>query len=178
MKKRIILVVPLVLVVSALIVFVFFSTGNAKAEMGQMDKGTVDKLLKELRKEQALLEREKQKLAQKQRNLENFKADLDKQYSEYLLKAKDLAEKEEEFQKKMEGKVVDRQIIDTYQNIDPEQAAILIKNLYVKDHELATLVMRRIEGKKAGKILEALIPLDPETSTRLAEEALNYYRPK
>lgn len=178
MKKRIILIVPLVLIVSALIGFILFSTGSAKAEVGDMDKDTVDKLLKELKKEQALLEKEKEKLDQTRRNLENFKSELDKRYSEYLLKAKDLAEKEEAFRGKTEAKMVDRQIIETYQNIDPEQAAILIKNLYAKDQELATLVMRRIDGKKAGKILEALIPIDPETSTRLAEDALNYYRPK
>lgn len=178
MKKRIILIVPLVLVVSAIIGFTFFGADSAKAEIGQADKETVDKLLVELKREQALLEREKEKLVQVRRNLESFKAELDKRYSEYLLKAKDLAEKEEEFRGKAEAKMVDRQIIETYQNIDPEQAAILIKNLYGKDRELATLVMRRIDGKKAGKILEALIPLDPETSTRLAEDALNYYRPK
>ena len=178
MKTKIILIVPLVLMVSALIGFVLLNTDSAKAEVGDMDNGTVDKLLKELKREQALLETEKAKLDQTRRNLENFKADLDKRYSEYLVKAKDLAEKEEAFQGKMEAKMVDRQIIETYQNIDSEQAAILIKNLYAKDHALATLVMRRIEGKKAGKILEALIPIAPETSTRLAEEALNYYKPK
>jgi flagellar motility protein MotE (MotC chaperone) len=73
--------------------------------------------------------------------------------------------------------MVDRQTIETYENIDPEQAAVLIKNLYLTDSKLATLIMRKIAGKKAGKILEAMIPIDKETSTRLAEETLNFYRP-
>lgn len=179
MKKKFLLMIilPLVLAASAFLIYLL-STDNAKAEVGEMSTETVDKLLKELQKEQVLIEKEKQKLDQTRRDLENFKSDLDKRYSDYLQKSKDLAEKEEEFRNKMEARMVDRQIIDTYQNIDPEQAAVLIKNLYAEDHELATLVMRRIDGKKAGKILEALIPIAPETSTKLAEEALNYYRPK
>lgn len=176
-KKLILLIIPLFLLASAIVIYLL-STDNAKAEVGEMSTETVDKLLKELKKEQVLIEKEKQKLDQTRRNLESFKDDLDKRYSEYIQKTKDLAEKEEEFRSKIEGRMVDRQIIDTYQNIDPEQAAILIKNLYVEDHELATLVMRRIDGKKAGKILEALIPIDPDTSTKLAEEALNYFKPK
>ena len=178
MKKKMILIVPAVLIVSALIGFILLSTGSAKAEVGDMGKDTLDKLLKELKKEQALLEKEREKLAQTRRHLESFKAELDRRYNEYLSKAKELAEKEDEFRGKAEAKMVDRQIIETYQHIDPEQAAMLIKNLYAKDRELATLVIRRIDGRKAGKILEALIPIDPETSTKLAEDALNYYRPK
>jgi len=38
--------------------------------------------------------------------------------------------------------------------------------------------MRKISGKKAGKILEAMIPLDSEISTQLAKEALDYYKPE
>ena len=182
MKKKFLLMIilPLFLAAVAFVVYLLIadSTKNAKAEVGEMSTETVDKLLKELQKEQALIDKEKQKLEQSRRDLENFKADLDKRYSEYLQKSKDLAEKEDAFRGKMEAKMVDRQIIETYQNIDPEQAAILIKNLYAEDHELATLVMRRIDGKKAGKILEALIPIAPETSTKLAKEALNYYKPK
>ena len=78
---------------------------------------------------------------------------------------------------RVQDRIVNRQTIETYENIDPEQAAVLMKNLYAKDSELAVIIMRKISGKKAGKILEAMIPLDSEISTQLAKEALDYYKP-
>jgi flagellar motility protein MotE (MotC chaperone) len=89
-----------------------------------------------------------------------------------------LEENEADFNSRVEMRMVDRQTIETYENIDPEQAAILLQNLYHKDNTLATLVMRKISGKKAGRILEAMIPIDKEVSTKIAKEALDYYRPK
>ncbi|MCP5106258.1 MAG: hypothetical protein GY950_22925, partial [bacterium] len=152
MKKKAILISVLVVVVSLLVMVYLSSDNSVKAEVGKMDKAAVDKLLRELRDEQALVEKEKQRLAQLQQNLKSFEDELDKRNNEYLRKSKELAAKEEAFQTKLEGRMVDRQVIETYESIDPEQAAILMKNLYGKDQELATLVMRKIAGKKAGKI--------------------------
>jgi hypothetical protein len=173
MKKKSLLIFILVLIVSVPVVIYLFSENNVKAEVEK-----VDKLLKELQKEQELVAQERLRLEQMQRNLTAFESELNKKHDEYLAKKADLERKEKEFEEKIEGRMVDRQTIETYENIDPEQAAILIKNLYLKDNKLATLVMRKIAGKKAGKILEAMIPIDKETSTRLAEETLNFYRPE
>lgn len=178
MKKKNILILTVVLVVSLLVVVYLFSVNNVKAEAEKLDKSTIDKLLKELRREQALVEQEKQKLEQMRQNLESFKTELDKRYTKYLQDKKQLKENEADFNSRLELRMVDRQTIETYENIDPEQAAILLQNLYQKDNTLATLIMRKISGKRAGKILEAMIPIDKETSTKIAKEALDYYRPK
>lgn len=178
MKKKNIVILIVVLVVSLLLVVYLFSVNNVKAEAEKLDKSTIDKLLKELRREQALVEQEKQKLEQMRQNLESFKAELDKRYTRYLQDKKQLEENEADFNSRLELRMVDRQTIETYENIDPEQAAILLQNLYQKDNTLATLIMRKISGKKAGKILEAMIPIDKEVSTKIAKEALDYYRPK
>jgi uncharacterized protein YxeA len=173
MKKNSILIIILVLIVSVPIVIYLFSENNVKAEVER-----VDKLLKELQKEQGLVAQERLRLDQKQRNLTAFETELNKKHDEYLARKADLEQKEKVFNEKVEGRMVDRQTIETYENIDPEQAAVLIKNLYLRDSKLATLIMRKIAGKRAGKILEAMIPIDKETSTRLAEETLNFYRPE
>jgi septal ring factor EnvC (AmiA/AmiB activator) len=165
------------ILVSFFIYQLSFTDDNVNAQ-SRTDKQVSKNMLEELRKEQRLISQERQRLQQYQQNLKSFEAELDKRNNEFLLKEKALKEKEAEFNKKLEDKTIDRQVIETYESIDPEQAAVLIKNLYIKDSELATLVMRKIAGKKAGKILEAMIPVDREVSTQLAKKTLDYYKPK
>lgn len=179
-KKRINIGLFLLLpvMVTAFVVSVywfFFSESSVNAQAGQ---DISQKMLTELRREQQLLEQEKKRLEEYELNLKKWEAELDRKYSDYLQRLKILEEREGAFAKRVEDRVVNRQVIETYENIDPEQAAVLIRNLYSKDKWLAVLILRKISGRKAGKILEAMIPLDKETSTLLAKEALDYYRPK
>lgn len=182
MKKQ--LTVASFFILSIVVIYVIYlsmlSDTNLSAQsqsQSQSDKQVSRKMLEELRKEQRLIEAERNRLRQYEQNLINFSAELDKKSNDLLKKEKDLKEKEEAFNKKLEARTVDRQMIETYESIEPEQAAILIKNLYVKDPELTALLMRKIAGKKAGKILEALIPLDKEVSTQLAKQTLDFYKP-
>ncbi|MCP5051404.1 MAG: hypothetical protein GY940_29830 [bacterium] len=163
--------------VSLTVYLLTVSDTNVSAQ-SQADRNLQKKMLDELQKEQRLIEAERQRLNQYELNLKNFELELDKRNNEFLQKEKKLKEQQAEFDKKLEDKSVDRQTIETYESIDPEQAAILIKNLYIKDGPLATMLMRKIAGKKAGKILEAMIPLDREVSTQLAKKTLDYYKPK
>lgn len=176
--KKMLVILLLVLAVAAPVVFYLFSETNVKAEAEKVDKNLVDGMMNELQEERALLEHEKQKLLEQQRNLKNFESELDKRYSEYLQREQQLAAKEADFNNKVDMRTVDRQTIETYESIDSEQAAVLLKNLYERDPELATLIIKRIPGKKAGRILEAMIPIDREVSTKIAQDALNYYRIK
>ncbi|NIM17719.1 MAG: hypothetical protein GTO45_37605 [Candidatus Aminicenantes bacterium] len=179
-KKRIniglFLLLPVMVTAVAVCVYWFmFSESSVNAQAGQ---DISQKILTELRREQQLLEQEKKRLEEYELNLKKWEAELDRKYSDYLQRLKILEEREGAFNKRVEDRVVNRQVIETYENIDPEQAAVLIRNLYSKDRWLAALILRKISGRKAGKILEAMIPLDKETSTLLAKEALDYYKPK
>jgi flagellar motility protein MotE (MotC chaperone) len=169
------LLVVLVSIIFYLYVFDSSSKVNAQAEA---EKKVSQDMLKELQKERQFLAEERKRLQEYERNLKVFEADLEQKYNEYLLKAKKLEERERVFNERVQDRIVNRQTIETYENIDPEQAAVLMKNLYAKDSELAVIIMRKIAGKKAGKILEAMIPLDSEISTQLAKEALDYYKPE
>jgi len=183
MKKKIMIglsiAFPLLVVLVSIILYlyVFDSSSKVKAQ-AQAEKKISGDILKELQKEQQFLAEERKRLQEYERNLKVFEADLEQKYNEYLLKAKKLEERERVFSEQVRDKMVNRQTIETYENIDPEQAAILMKNLYARDTELAVIIMRKISGKKAGKILEAMIPLDSEISTQLAKEALDYYKPE
>ena len=182
MKKKIMtgfsIVLPLVVVLISITLdlYAFDCSSKFKAQTEAEKKISRD-MLKELQKEQQFLVEERKRLQEYERNLKAFEVDLEQKYNEYLLKAKKLEEREKDFSKRVENKMVNRQTIETYENIDPERAAVLMKNLYAKDRELAVLIMRKIAGKKAGKILEAMIPLDIEISTQLSKESLDYYKP-
>ena len=117
-------------------------------------------------------------MEQYERNVKNFEAEVERRYNEYLQLKKKLEEQEKDFQKRLEAKTVDRQTIETYESIKPREAATLLKNLYQRDPNLTALLLRKMAGKKAGKILEALVKVDKETATRLAKESLDYYKPK
>lgn len=182
MKKKIMIgltiALPLLLVLISIIfyLYLFDSSSKVKAQAEAGKKISRD-MLKEVQKEQHFLAKERKRLQEYEQNLKVFEADLEQKYNEYLLKAKKLEERERVFNEQVRDRIVNRQTIETYENIDPEQAAILMKNLYAQDPELAVIIMRKISGKKAGKILEAMILLDSEISTRLAKEALDYYKP-
>ncbi len=181
MKKKIMIgfssALPLAVVLISIILYLFaFDCSKVKAQTAA-EKKISQGILMELQKEQQFLIEERKRLQEYERNLKAFEADLEQNYNEYLLKAKKLEEREKAFNERVEDKMVNRQTIETYENIDSERAAVLMKNLYAKDRELAILIMRKIAGKKAGKILEALIPLDSEISTQLAKESLDYYKP-
>jgi flagellar motility protein MotE (MotC chaperone) len=184
-KKRIpfilYLALPLLVAAIAATYMFVFSDKNVRAQSDTNDSSS--KIISELSSEQQVLEQQKRKLEDYERNLKAFETELDRKNNDYLLKLKDLQTqndalkaKEDTFNKKVDDKTVDRQTIEMYENIDPEQAAVLLKNLYDKDSQMTVLILRKIAGKKAGKILEAMIPLDKETSTKLAKESLDYYK--
>jgi flagellar motility protein MotE (MotC chaperone) len=152
---------------------VMFGAGSARAQAGQ---DVSRDMLTEFRREQGRLEQEKKRLAEYERSLKEWEAELDRKYGEYLERLKVLEEREEAFNKKVDDRVVDRQVIEMYENIEPEQAAVLIRNLYSGDNRLAVLILRKIAGRKAGRILEAMVLIDKETALRLAREALDYYK--
>lgn len=171
------LLIPVLIAAFAIIYIVFINGKNVKAQSEDKDSNS-PKILAEFNSEQQLLEQEKRRLEDYERNLKSYEAELDRKLNDYLNKVKDQQTREDEFNKKVEALKADRQIIETYENIDPEQAAVLIKRLYEKDSTLATLIMRKITSKKAGKILEALIPMDKETSAQLAKDVMEYYKTK
>ena len=158
-----------------LYLFVLSSGSHVKA---QESETISQKMLQELQREQLILEQKRKQLEEYERNLKIFEAELEQRYNDYLLKDKELKAKEESFARKLEVKIVNRQTVEMYENIDPEQAAVLLKNLYSKDSKLAVLIMRKISGRKAGKILEAMLLIDKEISTQLAKDSLEFYKPQ
>lgn len=171
MKK--LMIFSLVLLAVTATAFYFARISPARAES---DQQVFQRLLSEIEKEKAFLESRRNELDLREQNLQAYQRELEMKRNEHRSRETELADREAELQKRIEERVLDRQMIETFESIDSEQAAVLMASLFKQDSHLAILVMRRLAGKKSGKILEAMIAFDPEGSTALARETLDFYR--
>ncbi len=172
------LIIILSLIISLSIVYFIFAQNESDKNKTEEEKILSKELVKELSLERDLLKKKETNLDKYKQNLESFEADLNKRYDEYLKKKKALEDLEKAFKKKVDDATLDAKIIESYENIDPEQAALLMQEMYKKDKKLPPIILRKISGKKAGKIIEALIELDTPTSAALAKDVINYFKPE
>ncbi len=129
----------------------------------------------DLSKERAAIETEKRDLKRQWDDLKSFQLELEQRSVNLDKERKILDEREKLLNDRLETESVNKQTIESYQSIDPEQAAPLIISLFKEDDRLTALLMRKMDSKKAGKIMEAMIPMDPDISTRLAHKVLTFY---
>jgi len=132
----------------------------------------------DLMKERALMAAEKEEIKRERDDLKSFQLELEQRALDLEKLKKEIDEQEKVFQQRLQSESVNKQTIESYQSIDPEQAAPLIIALFKEDETLTALLMRKMDSKKAGKIMEAMIPVDPDISTRLAYKALTFYSEK
>ncbi len=172
-SKRIIILLSFIFSLS-LVYFLF-----AQNEVNNNEEKIIaKKLVQELSLERESLKKKEIDLNDLKQNLESFESDLNKRYDEYLVKKKKLDQLEKDFNKKLDDAMFDQKVIESYENIDPEQAALLMQEMYKKDKKLPPKIIRKISGKKAGKIIEALIELDTPTSAELAKDVIDYFKPE
>ncbi len=175
MRNKTILML-LSVVLSITLVYFIFAKNEINNNEENANRIISTKMIKELANERAALKKKELELKKYKRNLESFESDLNKKYDDYLKKNKILEKRELEFNKKLEDTQLDTKTIESYETIDPEQAALLMQEMYKSEPTLPPLIMRKISGKKAGKIIEALIELDTKTSAKLAKDVLNYFK--
>jgi hypothetical protein len=175
--KKVVIIGFTVAVTIAAVLGSYLILADAKAK-AELKKESVQKMIKELERERKKIDQERLLLDQLKSSLKSYEIELSQKNQNYLADSKKLKGQKEEFQKKVDAKVIDKQIIETYENIDPAQSARLILNLYKKDANLTTLLLRRLSGRKAGKILEQMIVLNPETAALLAKKTLETYKPR
>lgn len=126
-------------------------------------------------KERAAIEAERADLQRQWADLKSFQLELEQRALSLEKDKKNLEEREKGFKQRLEAESVNKSIIESYESIDPEQAAPLIISLFKEDETLTVLLMRKMTPKKAGKIMEAMILLDRDISTRLAQQVLSFY---
>ncbi len=175
LKKFMLMGLSVFLVIGLTSIF-YLVTSDAKVR-AQLKKESIQKMLVELERERKKVELEKENLSQLKSNLKSYEIELQRLNEDYLNNEKILKKQEDEFQKKLDAKTIDKQIIETYESIDPAQSAKLILDLYKQDKKLTTMLLRKISGRKAGKIFEEMIVLDRVISTLLAKQTLEAYNP-
>ena len=161
----------------SLVYFIFAQSGSEPNKEAQEQKIS-ETLAAQLTLEREKLKKKEAELNRYRQNLESFESDLNKRYSEYLQKLAALEKREKDFNQKVEDTSLDQKTIESYENIDPEQAALLMQEMYKNDPKLPPLIIRKIAGKKAGKIIEALIELNTVVSAKLAKDVIDYYKPE
>ena len=156
------------------LLLVFWLTGGISGQ----EITEKEKVGDDLMKERAAIEKEKAELKRQWDDLKSFQIELEQRATALEEEKKKLQEKQEQFKREMENESLSKKVIESYESVDPEQAAPLVISLFKENEDLAVLLMRKMTPKKAGKIMEAMIPLDRDLSTRLAENTLTYYTEK
>lgn len=132
----------------------------------------------DLARDREAMEKEKAAIKRQWDDLKSFQIELEQRAAELEKEKKLLDEKRELFRLQLENESVNKKVIESYESIDPEQAAPLLISLFKENEDLAVLLMRKMTPKKSGKIMEAMIPLDRELSTRLTQRTLTYHTEK
>lgn len=161
----------------AVLIFGYMGLSQARAK-AELKRESIQRMFSELERERNRIEEERRHMDQMKSNLKNFELALDKKYEEYRREVKVLEAQQQEFQELLNRKAIDRQVVETYESIDETEAAKLVLDLYEKDQELATLLLRSISGRKAGKIVEEMILLNRRTAAELAKKTLEVYKPE
>jgi flagellar motility protein MotE (MotC chaperone) len=174
MKRKLWLLLPAGLLLVAVGVVFLFNVGSLRAED---DRQAMGKLLEELGRERQALDARKAELDDQASQLRVFEVELERRNGEWKTRMDALKKQEDDFTARIEAKAIDRQMIETFESVDPDSAAVLMLKLYGRDAKTAALILRKLSGKKAGKILEAMVTLDAETATSLARETIDAYRP-
>lgn len=126
----------------------------------------------------AKLEAEKAEIKRQWDNLKSFQIELDQRAATLETLRNAIEEREKRLNQRIVDESVNKQTVESYESIDPEQAAPLLIALFKEDENLTALLFRKMAAKKAGKILEAMIPLDQDLSTRLSQKILTYFSDK
>ncbi|MCU0285865.1 MAG: hypothetical protein MUF15_05650, partial [Acidobacteria bacterium] len=100
--KKIIMILLLIMSAVTLAAIYLLSAGLDNPQAEKVDKDIYEKMVNELQTERALVEQEKQRLAEHERNLKKFEAELNTKYSDYARKVQQLEEKEMEFNSKVD----------------------------------------------------------------------------
>ncbi|HNX98797.1 MAG TPA: hypothetical protein PKK12_14065 [Candidatus Aminicenantes bacterium] len=150
--------------------------GGIQAE-GDDEETRVQKLLAEIGRDRTAIEVRRAELDRLESSLRTFQSELDRRAEGLTQQEARLKKMESDLNDKMLAKAIDRKMIETFEAIDPDQGAVLLLNLMHKDAPMAQLLIRKMTGKKAGKILESLIQLDPAAATDLAKGSIDLFKP-
>ena len=120
----------------------------------------------------------RERLQTREKELAALATQLEQTRQELVAREQKLRDQIKAFEEKVAGKRVDRQVLDTYQNMTPNQAAQVLLDLYQSQKELAVLLLRKLPGDSAGEILGAMLQLNRAQTSALARDALIQFDPR
>jgi flagellar motility protein MotE (MotC chaperone) len=123
-------------------------------------------------KEKTLAQKEKD-LMQLEQRLNTLQATLDKDRADLQARERAVQEAQAKIENERSRPAIDPQIVRTYEAMDPAQAAKAIKELAIRNEDVAVSLLGTMQAKKAGKILDQLAGIEKggaELAAKLSEK--------
>jgi len=130
----------------------------------------VAELASQLQNREKALSQKEAELRQLEQRLTTLQVTLDKDRSELAVREKSVQEALTRVANLKVRPEIDKQIIDTYNAMDPTAGAQAIKELAAQNMEVAVALLAGMTPKKAAKLMDALAPLDAKLAGRLSEK--------
>jgi flagellar motility protein MotE (MotC chaperone) len=127
-----------------------------------------EKKLKALKEKEAALEKRTLSLDEKEKQLKELQNDLEKQRKEIITIQEDI-------KKMMDAISVENlkkigQLAKIFESMKAENAAIVLVELYKNDQETAIQVLKILQPRKSGKIMDAVARSDKEIAAKISSE--------
>jgi chromosome segregation ATPase len=165
---------------------------QAREKAVSIKEATLSQMEQRLNTLQATLLQEQEKLSKKEKALEDEKTRLEAEHKKELERlqalekageekrakeieklreehARELAKIKEEPVKKKPLITVDEQLIRTYEAMTPAAAARALAALASTNSEVAAILLASMTPKKAAKLLDQLVPLEPKLAGDMSE---------
>jgi flagellar motility protein MotE (MotC chaperone) len=137
----------------------------------------VAELASQLQNRERAIAQKEADLRQLEQRLNTLQATLDKDRSDLATRERAVQEALAKVSNLKVRPEIDKQIIDTYNAMDPAAGAQAISELAKQNLEVAVALLAGMTAKKAAKLMDQLAPLDAKLAGRLSER-VGMSRPK
>ena len=148
---------------------IWLSAQEAQAQPKVAEGVKVAELAQALQAKEKQLTQKEQELRELEQRLFALQATLDQQRNEILAKEKTILDEIKRLEDLRSRKLIDPQLIRTYEAMDPVAGAQALKELAAQNMEVAVSLVAGMTPKKAAKLMDQLALLDAKLAGRVSE---------
>ena len=148
---------------------IWLSAQEAQAQPKVAEGVKVAELAQALQAKEKQLTQKEQELRELEQRLFALQATLDQQRNELLAKEKTILDEIKRLEDLRSRKLIDPQLIRTYEAMDPVAGAQALKELAAQNMEVAVSLVAGMTPKKAAKLMDQLALLDAKLAGRVSE---------
>lgn len=148
---------------------IWLSAQEAQAQPKVAEGVKVAELAQALQAKEKQLTQKEQELRELEQRLFALQATLDQQRNELLAKEKTILDEIKRLEDLRSRKLIDPQLIRTYEAMDPVAGAQALKELAAQNMDVAVSLVAGMTPKKAAKLMDQLALLDAKLAGRVSE---------